>query len=173
MNLGDYQDAPRPTARNTASFTVLMNSINRAIILDMAIRDIEESLISRQHIHRVSEADIDTLPCTGEEECECAICLESGTNATILNCGHKFCRKCLMTWLPIRNACPMCRSAAIIGLEGAFVTITDLRASLQMLRQLVYAMMCEDARISTFLSDTNADSNSSTEIPRPNYHQII
>lgn len=171
MNLGDYQNAPLPSARNTASFTVLMNSINRAIILDMAIRDIEESLVSRQHAHHVSESDIDTLPCTGEEETDCAVCLESVTNARTLNCGHKFCKNCLMTWLPIRNACPMCRSAAIIGLEGSFITVADLRASLQMLRQLVYAIMCEDARITTFMSDSNSDTP--TDMPPPNFHQII
>lgn len=165
MNIDDeYQNAASSSARNTASFTVLMNSINRAIILDMAIRDIEESLVSRQHIHRVCESDIDALPSTGGEEADCAVCLETINDARSLNCGHKFCKRCLTMWLPIRNACPMCRSAAIVGLTGA-VTVPDLRASLQMLRQLVYAMMCEDARISSIISGSTAPPNSPSDTP--------
>ena len=40
---------------------------------------------------------------------ECGICY---TDNDILktNCNHLFCTKCLITWMAIKNSCPVCRS---------------------------------------------------------------
>lgn len=122
---------------------VLLNSMNRAVMLDMAIRDIEENIISRERV------DVEAVQSLPVEEAtldrECAVCLEANLPLHRLECGHAFCISCLESWLIVRNACPMCRANAISS--PSVIPTEEVRASFRLLRQLVYAMMCEDARV--------------------------
>lgn len=68
-----------------------------------------------------SQAAIDAIPtlvlpasgCVQEEEPRCPICLadyESGATLRRLQCGHKFHRTCLDSWLKQKATCPICQS---------------------------------------------------------------
>jgi len=47
-----------------------------------------------------------------EESADCPICFETETNIAKTNCGHLFCRPCIMTHTKgITAACPCCRTA--------------------------------------------------------------
>lgn len=47
---------------------------------------------------------------------QCPVCYESmSTNAYILECGHTFCRTCILTTREYRNACPECRAPVLYG----------------------------------------------------------
>lgn len=126
--------------------STIVQSVNRALMLDVAIRDVEEYiLVRRQGRSSDYELLILQLP-REEEERDCAICLETCDNPLCrLECSHSFCEPCLMTWMPVRNACPLCRRP-ITSLEDNFVLIADVQAGMRLLRQLVYAMMCEETR---------------------------
>ena len=40
----------------------------------------------------------------------CAICMNDYEDQLALNpCRHKFCKKCIMTWLEKNPTCPLCR----------------------------------------------------------------
>ena len=42
----------------------------------------------------------------------CSICLSLTKNeASLDNCSHTFCRKCIVKWSETENTCPQCRSA--------------------------------------------------------------
>uniref|UniRef100_A0A8D2MS68 RING-type domain-containing protein n=1 Tax=Zonotrichia albicollis TaxID=44394 RepID=A0A8D2MS68_ZONAL len=42
----------------------------------------------------------------------CAICQDTWHNvATILPCGHHFCRGCILQWAQINPVCPLCKTA--------------------------------------------------------------
>lgn len=43
-------------------------------------------------------------------ENECCICLEKINNTTLLQCKHKFHKKCIEKWLQKNNNCPLCRA---------------------------------------------------------------
>ena len=46
------------------------------------------------------------------EDNTCLICLESFIkyqSLLCIPCGHKFCEKCLISWLQINGVCPLCR----------------------------------------------------------------
>lgn len=40
----------------------------------------------------------------------CPICYQNTNNNIILNCKHKFCKKCISKWVKIRHNCPICRN---------------------------------------------------------------
>lgn len=123
----------------------LFNSINRTVMLDMAIRDLEEHIVSEEHF-TVTEDHIDRLPVLFGGENDCTICLERVDSLRRLECSHAFCRGCLVSWLKVRNACPLCRATAITS--SGLISASQVRSGLRLLRQLVYAIMCEDARAS-------------------------
>lgn len=52
--------------------------------------------------------DLDANP----TECECDVCMESITPATLLKfgCGHGMCRDCTTRHLNVKNSCHMCRT---------------------------------------------------------------
>lgn len=39
----------------------------------------------------------------------CSICCQKRTNKANLNCGHEFCKRCIIKWKKIKNNCPVCR----------------------------------------------------------------
>jgi len=44
---------------------------------------------------------------------DCGICLDQLTNSIDLDCGHKFCEKCIAPWIITKQEnsnCPMCRN---------------------------------------------------------------
>jgi hypothetical protein len=135
---------PPPTFGGNPPMLVLLNSMNRAVVLDMAIRDVEESIV-RNESAEVSEADIDSLLVYGPQaDNECAVCLEGNLELRRLACGHYFCRPCITSWFRIRNACPLCRSNGVS--TTATVPTDAVKTGFRLLRQLVFAMMCEDTR---------------------------
>lgn len=136
------------TTETPASMSsLLLNSMNRAVMLDMAIRDIEESLLSHNQ-YRITEEDIEKLP-TIVDQHECSICMDNVEAVIKLSCSHTFCKSCLLVWLKLRNACPMCRAVAVLD-ASSVVKADDVKAGMRLLRQLVYGIMCEDARIALF-----------------------
>lgn len=44
-----------------------------------------------------------------ELDLQCSICHELYVKATCVDCGHIFCRKCIMTWKRQKKSCPTCR----------------------------------------------------------------
>lgn len=40
---------------------------------------------------------------------ECPICLELQRVCVKLDCGHNFCRECIVEWMHISNTCPLCK----------------------------------------------------------------
>lgn len=142
------QGTAQPMGTTSPSMVVLINSMNRAVMLDMAMRDVEESIVSRQS-NTISSDQIESLQVVERcPELECGVCLEHNIELRRLACGHHFCSGCLLSWFRIRNACPMCRASAI---ETSPTVPTDVvRSGFQLLRQLVYAMMCDDARFMLF-----------------------
>lgn len=142
------------------SFSILLNSMNRAIQLDMAIRDIEEYILTSRRTE-VTEQQIDTLPIISSNGNECAVCLEPKDELCELQCHHFFCKTCITSWLVVRNACPMCRAA--VFMEHSIVPTQSVQQGLRLLRQLVYAIMCEDARLAIWPSQTTQASNDNDE----------
>ncbi|ONK67927.1 uncharacterized protein A4U43_C05F5280 [Asparagus officinalis] len=52
----------------------------------------------------------------GREEEKCVICLEGYKDRDKLgrlNCGHNFHVDCIKNWLVVKNACPLCKAAAV------------------------------------------------------------
>lgn len=48
---------------------------------------------------------------------ECPVCYENmSTSAYILECGHTFCKTCILTTREYRNACPECRAPVLHGM---------------------------------------------------------
>lgn len=41
---------------------------------------------------------------------ECPICYENVVDYTSEKCNHKFCKKCINSWLKTHHTCPMCRA---------------------------------------------------------------
>ena len=124
-------------------FRVFFGCINRAVALDIAIRDVEQRILSNGHVD-VGEF-ISALSLNEEEE-ECAICLESQRPLhQLTTCSHSFCQPCLQSWLSIRRACPLCRQLIQANAQEV-IPVDDVKEGLRMLRQLVYALMCEEAR---------------------------
>ena len=51
------------------------------------------------------------------EVLECTICNEIFVDATIITCGHTFCKKCIEDWVKLKgnqSNCPICRSEIIM-----------------------------------------------------------
>ena len=49
----------------------------------------------------------------------CAICLEHiADHATLVQCRHQFCMKCILTWFKIRISCPVCKQRGGYFLQG-------------------------------------------------------
>lgn len=133
------------TDENT--FSRLVTSMNRALLLDIAIRDVEDYILMRRQETVVDYNELIRQLPREEEERDCAICLETCVDPLCrLECSHCFCESCLVTWLPVRNACPLCRRAVAPTTSDRVVLIPDVQAGLRLLRQLVYAMMCEETR---------------------------
>ncbi len=44
-----------------------------------------------------------------EEDIECPICYDKFKKGLELRCGHKYCKKCIKTWLKTNNNCPYCK----------------------------------------------------------------
>lgn len=63
-------------------------------------------------INTVQAGRVGSLP---EGSDPCAVCTETfdGGFAFRLHCKHYFHTKCIITWLQVRNYCPMCRGLAI------------------------------------------------------------
>lgn len=65
----------------------------------------------------VSQEDIDSLQTFEQSEetnLQCSICFDNLSDTCIvLNCDHKFHRRCLNQWLSRHNTCPMCRTRVI------------------------------------------------------------
>ena len=40
---------------------------------------------------------------------ECSVCLDDATDRTELECGHSFCRGCILGWCRRRASCPLCK----------------------------------------------------------------
>ena len=45
---------------------------------------------------------------------DCVICCENINNEFTTCCGHKFCKKCIITWGKKKNICPLCRKKNIL-----------------------------------------------------------
>ncbi|KAJ1869920.1 E3 ubiquitin ligase [Coemansia sp. RSA 486] len=77
------------------------------------VRDLEEQnsalraemLVQRQDLERSERA-------TGQlsEALQCSICIETFSAPHTLNCGHTFCKECLIQWLAVGKMCPTCRA---------------------------------------------------------------
>lgn len=72
------------------------------------------------HEDLVSRCLTQTLYCSTEhtqEERRCAICLEEYENmddvGTLKICGHDYHAGCITKWLSMKNACPICKAAAL------------------------------------------------------------
>lgn len=66
-----------------------------------------------------SLASIDLLPVDPREpsdtsEASCTICFSAMNDpATLLPCGHSFCRACITNWVRRKISCPLCREVPI------------------------------------------------------------
>lgn len=192
-----FFESSSPSDSDSPSIAILMNSMNRSILLDMAIRDVEAYLNSammlpgedpsttmysltmegdtfvrrRTNAVRVSRA-IERLPFVQAENEDCAVCLEQGNNETRqlrqLPCNHSFCDTCLTNWLRISLTCPLCRVdlSPLLVLDNStqqqqtsqdaqnyVIPASHVQNGLRILRQIVYAMMCDDARQVLHLDD--------------------
>jgi hypothetical protein len=57
----------------------------------------------------LSIEEFDQLKCR-VEDFECCICLEGKKRGILLDCNHKFCKKCIRKWLTEKSSqCPVCR----------------------------------------------------------------
>ena len=50
-----------------------------------------------------------------EDKDNCSICHSELPKAitTLIECGHSFCTKCILTWFKQKNTCPMCRKSIL------------------------------------------------------------
>ena len=46
-----------------------------------------------------------------ETEIQCSVCSEVLMDATAINCGHTFCKYCIVKWKRQKPNCPVCRKA--------------------------------------------------------------
>ncbi|URD79145.1 zinc finger, C3HC4 type, domain containing protein [Musa troglodytarum] len=71
----------------------------------------------------ISRCLMETIYCYDQtpddhEKGRCTICLETYKGKDCLgrlNCGHDFHACCIKKWLPIKNACPICKASALTG----------------------------------------------------------
>jgi len=58
---------------------------------------------------------------------QCLICNEKIKNPVVVRCGHMFCQDCLVRWLDIKAACPLCKRQID---RKKLLYVTNLRASI-------------------------------------------
>lgn len=123
----------------------MLNIISRSIMLDMATRDVEGSVITY-----LSELDLDPerlnenlerIDQTTENK-ECNVCMEEKDDIRRLGCNHTFCIDCITRWARTSNACPMCRSPIVRQGEHA----DSIHEMFDSLRNIIYAIMWHDIR---------------------------
>eukprot|EP01015_Nassula_variabilis_P018117 TRINITY_DN2931_c0_g1_i1.p3 TRINITY_DN2931_c0_g1~~TRINITY_DN2931_c0_g1_i1.p3 ORF type:complete len:114 (+),score=21.14 TRINITY_DN2931_c0_g1_i1:64-405(+) len=65
-------------------------------------------------IHKkMEEPQINTNPQI-EPDLECNICCELLYKPSTINCGHSFCKECLIRSLQQKPVCPMCRTPCFV-----------------------------------------------------------
>ncbi|KAJ2234257.1 E3 ubiquitin ligase [Coemansia sp. RSA 485] len=102
----DSHGAPVYVALKLAEYRSMTSRANE-------VRDLEEQnsalraemLVQRQDLERSERA-------TGQlsEALQCSICIETFSAPHTLNCGHTFCKECLIQWLAVGKMCPTCRA---------------------------------------------------------------
>ena len=124
----------------------MLNIISRSIMLDMATRDVEGSVITY-----LSELDLDPerlhenlarIDHATENNKECNVCMEEKEDIRRLGCNHMFCIDCITRWARTSNACPMCRSP--IARQGQHADA--IHEMFDSLRSIIYAVMWHDIR---------------------------
>ncbi|CAH9143280.1 unnamed protein product [Cuscuta epithymum] len=65
-------------------------------------------------------------PCEDlQREDECGICMESGANMVLPNCGHSLCINCFHDWYIRSQSCPFCRGSLNQVDSGDLWVLTD------------------------------------------------
>ncbi|XBW37744.1 hypothetical protein QEN19_003326 [Hanseniaspora menglaensis] len=59
------------------------------------------------------------------EEMSCLICIDAIKIGSMLECGHKFCRFCIKTWLETKKICPLCNTPVNISSIHDFLLEKD------------------------------------------------
>ena len=101
--------------------------INKIIykIIDSEINIINNTIDNLYLLEKIFFSNIDILhTSTIYNESECPICKCESENKTIMNCGHVFCGSCLLEYLKIKNACPICRKVS--KLRGIDLNINEI-----------------------------------------------
>ena len=58
----------------------------------------------------LSQSIKDILRELAETELQCAVCYGVFMDATTINCGHSFCKNCILEWQKQKSNCPLCRT---------------------------------------------------------------
>lgn len=77
---------------------------------------IESNLKTRIYRSSTASINLEELPSTDERSDSCVICQDEymeGDKLGILDCGHEYHVSCVLKWLPVKNACPVCKSIAL------------------------------------------------------------
>ena len=73
----------------------------------------------------------------------CGICLENIQDTLNMECGHKFCEKCIRQWLFEHSTCPMCR-AEVDPLERGIALRYCLSENIYTTADIKYLKFSED-----------------------------
>ena len=57
-----------------------------------------------------SDDDAPELIALADSHLQCPVCMEIFILATSINCGHTFCRDCILDWKKKAKTCPVCRA---------------------------------------------------------------
>lgn len=94
-----------------------LNSLKEDLKLAVSKKEESENIALTAHLNAISNRI--------ESEMLCSICSEIIIDATILNCGHIFCRVCITMWIKKKAEgpiCPMCRVPVVSASKCPSIT---------------------------------------------------
>lgn len=56
---------------------------------------------------------LDYLPADSFDRDVCSICLDNKDKAIVLDCNHKFHKKCIAEWIKRKDVCPICKTSVL------------------------------------------------------------